>query len=88
MLDELFAIHRQVMATTTIAIKRYLYDKINWNTQAVCILGDRGVGKTTLMCQRLLEEYQSVERALYISADNINVAGPFVRPFFSRIFTA
>jgi len=75
MSEELFAIHREVMATTETGIRRYLYDKINWNAHAVCILGDRGVGKTTLMCQRLLEEYKTVERALYISADNINVAG-------------
>ncbi len=75
MLEELFAIHREVIAATTTKIRRYLYDLIHWDAQAICILGDRGVGKTTLMCQRLLEEYKTVERALYISADNINVAG-------------
>lgn len=74
MLEDLFAIHREVMATTETAIKRYLYDKIHWDTKAICIMGDRGVGKTTLMCQRLLNEYKTVERALYISADNIVVA--------------
>ncbi len=73
MLEELIAIHKEVMATTVTRVRRYLYDKIHWNAQAICILGDRGVGKTTLMCQRLLEEYKTVERALYISADNINV---------------
>ncbi len=75
MLDDLFTIHREVMATTTTAMRRYLYDKINWNGQAICLMGDRGVGKTTLMCQRLLEEYKTVDRALYISADNIIVIG-------------
>lgn len=74
MLDDLFAIHREVMATTQTEVKRYLYDKIHWDTHSICIVGDRGVGKTTLMCQRLLSEYKSVERALYISADNIVVA--------------
>lgn len=73
-LEDLFAIHRQVMATTEEKRKRYLYDKINWTAQALCITGDRGVGKTTLMCQHLLETYRSVETALYISADNIHVA--------------
>ena len=73
MLEELIAIHHEVMSTTVTKMRRYLYDKIHWNTQAVCLLGDRGVGKTTLMCQKLLEDYQSVERALYISADNIHV---------------
>lgn len=73
MLEELIAIHREVMSTTALHVKRYLYHKINWSAQAICILGDRGVGKTTLMCQHLLQEFATVERALYISADNINV---------------
>lgn len=75
MLEELFAIHKEVMAHIATSFKRYLYKRINWNSQAIAIFGDRGVGKTTLMCQRLAEEYGSVERALYLSADNVNVAG-------------
>lgn len=75
MLEDLFAIHREVIATTEAVFKRYLYDQINWDTQAICITGDRGVGKTTLMGQRFLEYYQTVERGLYISADNVVVAG-------------
>lgn len=73
MLDELFAIHNEVMATTPGDFKRYLYDAINWENQALCILGDRGVGKTTMSCQYLRTHYQSPEQGLYISADNINV---------------
>lgn len=53
--------------------KRYLYDQLNWDVKALCIIGDRGVGKSTLLCQRLLQQYQSVSKALYISADNIHV---------------
>lgn len=74
MLEDLFVIHREVMATTETTKKRYLYDKIHWDAHAICITGDRGIGKTTLMCQRLLKEYKTVDRALYISADNIVVA--------------
>ena len=75
MLDDLFVLHREVMHSTGVTFKRYLYDQINWDAQAICITGDRGVGKTTLMCQRFLEYYKTVERALYISADNVVVAG-------------
>ena len=75
MLEKLMQIHREVMSTCSVQIKRYLYHKIRWDAHALCILGDRGVGKTTLMCQRFLEEYKSVEKALYISADNVTVAG-------------
>lgn len=72
-LEDLFAIHREVMATTATQVKRYLFDRIRWDNQAICILGDRGVGKTTLMCQRILGQKKSVEQALYLSADNIHV---------------
>ncbi|MBA2368391.1 MAG: ATP-binding protein [Candidatus Protochlamydia sp.] len=72
-LEDLFKIHREVMSTVEIQVKRYVYEKINWSAHATCILGDRGVGKTTLMCQKILEEYKFAERALYISADNIHV---------------
>lgn len=75
MLTELYALHNEVMATTPVDFKRTLFDEINWDNQAVCVLGDRGVGKTTLLCQRLLDEYSTDERGLYISADNILVIG-------------
>ncbi len=73
MLNELINIHTYVLSTAENRIRRYLYDQINWQNQAICIVGTRGVGKTTLMLQHLLAEYQSVSEALYISADNIHV---------------
>ena len=59
MLDELFTIHNEVMATTPGDFKRYLYDAVNWENQALCILGDRGVGKTTMSCQYLRSHFPS-----------------------------
>ena len=54
-------------------MKRYLYPRMNWEASGLCILGDRGVGKTTLLCQDLLERYKTPDKALYLSADHINV---------------
>lgn len=73
MLEELVSIHHEVMATTPRNIKRYLYQTVNWDARGICILGDRGVGKTTLICQDLLERYKTHDRALYISADHISI---------------
>src|SRR5689334_15353661 len=73
MLDDLISLHQEVMANTPRSFLRYLFEDINWQAQGLCILGDRGVGKTTLICQDLLKRYKTVERALYFSADNINV---------------
>jgi len=74
MIEGLIRIHREVMAAIPLMSHRYLYDQINWSARAICIYGDRGVGKSTLIAQRLLEEYKTPDRALYISADNIMVA--------------
>jgi uncharacterized protein len=87
MLDELFAIHREVTSNIATKMHRYLYDQIHWNSQAICVLGDRGVGKTTLLCQRLIQEYETAERALYISADNINVSGKGLFKIAQEYFT-
>lgn len=87
MLEELFAIHHEVILSTQTKMNRYLYSKIHWNAQAICILGDRGVGKTTLLCQRLIQEYKTVDRALYISADNINVSGKGLFNIAKEYFT-
>ncbi len=73
MLEELISIHQEVMATTPNSTRRYLYPKINWSARGLCILGDRGVGKTTLLCQDLLQRYKTTDRALYLSADHIYV---------------
>jgi predicted AAA+ superfamily ATPase len=50
--------------------KRYLYDKIDWNSNCIGLLGARGTGKTTLMLQQLKSVYDGKGNALYISVDN------------------
>lgn len=72
-LAPLIAIHQLVMENIETRKRRYLFQAINWQGRGICLVGGRGVGKTTLMCQFLLEQYQSVNKALYISADNIYV---------------
>ncbi|MDF1795584.1 MAG: AAA family ATPase [Coxiellaceae bacterium] len=73
MLEDLIASHNQVIEDLDTSHQRYLYPEINWDSQAICLLGARGVGKTTLICQHLNNHYTSHSKALYISADNINV---------------
>ncbi|MBM3197885.1 MAG: AAA family ATPase [Chlamydiae bacterium] len=73
MLQELVSIHQEVMTSIVRHFKRYLYPKIHWSTKGLCLLGDRGVGKTTMMCQHLLDTYTSSDRALYLSADHVIV---------------
>src|SRR3989338_8223125 len=73
MLEDLIQVHLEVMSTVPTHFKRYLYSQMNWTSLGLCIVGDRGIGKTTMICQDLLERYKTPNRALYISADHITV---------------
>jgi len=72
-LEKLIEIHERVVSQKNRSFVRYLYDSINWESKAICIYGARGTGKTTLLVQDFLKRYESVENALYFSADNILV---------------
>ena len=50
--------------------KKYLYEKINWNLKSIGILGQRGLGKTTMMLQYIKENFSQTNNALYVSLDN------------------
>ena len=50
---------------------RDLYHEIDWNERLVGIRGPRGVGKTTMICQRILMAFPDRSKALYVTLDNI-----------------
>lgn len=62
--------HRLISQIDT-TIHRYLYNQINWDARQVMIKGARGTGKTTMLLQRLKEQFGLSEKALYASCDNI-----------------
>ena len=60
----------RLLTNITLDKKRYLYEKINWDLKSIGILGQRGLGKTTMMLQYIKEHYPDSDKALYISLDN------------------
>lgn len=50
---------------------RNLYDRISWNARLIGIKGARGVGKTTMMLQRIKLAFPDQSKALYVSLDDI-----------------
>ena len=54
--------------------KRYLYSKIDFSQKLISILGQRGVGKTTLLLQYLKENFNNSKEALYLSLDAPSLA--------------
>jgi hypothetical protein len=50
---------------------RDLYHNISWETRLIGIKGARGVGKTTLMLQRIKTAFEDTSKALYVSLDDV-----------------
>lgn len=59
-----------LLQNTTTDFKRYLYEKVSWESRMIGIIGARGVGKTTMILQHIKENLNT-KKALYVSADDI-----------------
>lgn len=63
--------HRKLTATD-LRFKRYLHGQINWDARLLGIKGARGVGKTTMLLQRIKETAgNSLDEVFYASLDNM-----------------
>lgn len=62
--------HRK-LSKIDLHFKRYLYSQINWKARLIGIKGPRGVGKTTMLLQHILENYEDIDKTLYASLDDL-----------------
>jgi len=71
MIERLYKTEKTLLKNLKIDFKRYLYNKIDFSSQMVAIVGARGVGKTTLLLQKLKELRENSPRhhSLYFSFD-------------------
>jgi len=69
-MDNLIRIYKKLLRETETTFFRYLYREIDWGNRIVGIRGPRGVGKTTLMLQRIKHDL-NVDDVLYVNADDI-----------------
>ncbi|MDE6444882.1 MAG: AAA family ATPase [Muribaculaceae bacterium] len=70
-METLKKIYRRLLKLTPTNHVRPLYDKISWEAQLIGIKGARGVGKTTMLLQRIKLAFPNPDKALYVSLDNI-----------------
>lgn len=77
---------REQLGLVSLDFKRYMYDKIEWDLRLVGLVGPRGIGKSTMVLQRI-HETMGEEKTLYVSADHsyfsthrlIDLADTFVK---------
>lgn len=70
-MNRLFAVSEAAKELVSLDYVRPLYNTILWENQMNALLGTRGVGKTTLMIQRLLRLNLPPSKALYIELGDI-----------------
>lgn len=63
--------YKKLLAEVKTDFRRFLYDEIDWDQPLIGIKGQRGVGKTTLMFQRIKDVDPSGEVSFYASLDNL-----------------
>ena len=69
MLDMIKQYQDRFLKNFNTTYKRYLYEKVDFSEKLIGIMGARGVGKTTMLFQRLIELNEMGEKALYVSLD-------------------
>lgn len=67
--NKLYEYMTEVLGRTPLDFVRYKYDEINWEGRLVGIVGPRGVGKSTMVLQRIKQSAEG--RHLYVSADSL-----------------
>ncbi len=70
-MENLIKISQRLVNSIQTETFRYLYNKINWDDRLIMIKGARGVGKTTMLLQRIKEHFGPTGSALYASCDNL-----------------
>lgn len=71
-MEKLYELFYSKLDETPTVFLRYLHHRINWSNRMIAILGERGVGKTTLILQKIKQD--GIERTLYFGADNVYFA--------------
>jgi hypothetical protein len=69
-METLYQKFETLLQNTTTDFKRYLYERVSWESRMIGIIGARGVGKTTMILQYIKQNLNS-KKALYVSADDM-----------------
>lgn len=63
--------YKKLLSEVKTDVHRFIYHEIDWNQPLIGIKGQRGVGKTTLMLQRIKETDPTGNSSFYVSLDNL-----------------
>lgn len=67
--NSLYSYMNEVIRSVPKNFRRYLFPQIEWDARMIGIVGPRGVGKSTMLLQRIADT-QDQGKSLYVVADN------------------
>ncbi len=70
-MDILIRTYKRRLSEVETKIHRFLYSEIDWTQPLIGIKGQRGVGKTTMMLQRIKDTDPEGNKSFYANLDNI-----------------
>ena len=70
-IEKLYRISAEKIADCDTSLKRFCYDDIVWSDRLMGLKGARGVGKTTLLLQKIKESGEEAKSTLYVSLDSV-----------------
>jgi predicted AAA+ superfamily ATPase len=70
-MDNLIRVYKKRLSEVDTRIHRFLFSEIDWEQPLIGIKGQRGVGKTTMMLQRIKATDPTGEKSFYVSLDNL-----------------
>ena len=73
-METLFDSFRISLELTSMGYVRSFHDKINWNNRLIGLMGQKGVGKSTLLLQHI-KIFDNIDETLYVQADDLYFAG-------------
>ncbi len=73
-METLFESFKLLLQITPTAYIRSFHDKINWKNRLIGLVGQKGVGKSTLLLQHI-KKYDNVDDTLYVQADDMYFSG-------------
>lgn len=73
-METLIETFKVLLDLTPMDYVRSFHDKINWKNRLIGLMGQKGVGKSTLLLQHI-KNYDNIEETLYVQADDLYFAG-------------
>jgi len=73
-IEDVYVEYQRILNNFETDFRRFYIDEIDWDERLSIIIGARGVGKTTIMLQRIVEQHLADPAVLYISMDDLVVS--------------